>query len=64
MMEKGTIYRELVELVIKEREQHMVDQYPKENYCDFTDHAEASEGIEIACNPQKVFHGVILFFLS
>jgi hypothetical protein len=55
MMEKGTIYRELVELVIKEREQHMVDQYPKENYCDFTDHAEGSGGIEIPCGCNSFF---------
>lgn len=38
MIEKSAIYRELVEMVIKERGQHMI-QYLKENYCDLTSHA-------------------------
>ena len=41
---KGTIYRKLVELVIKEWEQYMVDQYLKENYCDFKGHSKFRNG--------------------
>ena len=61
---KGAIYRELVELVIREREQHMVDQYPKENYCDFTDHAEGKKGLRSHAILKKYCMGVIHVFLS